>query len=556
MQFFESLKKYFNNKSAFWAANYPKAWSLGWLTQLTIAVILYTLTFIVSILIPMETTSTPDVSMWYGLGYIPATFWAIFIIYRLIKYNSEKLYGNRSKVHNFIELPAYILQFIMPLLIPLILGMVLTYRVGVIIEDDKLSDFEIAFEEAQPFFSFDFGEGNYQSYDSYNFAHTMEYGSYSNMFMYFENDSTYYHSIIDVDENLVQESIFNQLNGEYYDDDDSLSVYIIGMRDSIAGHKGVFKDSRPKLYPYYFHEFSYASERYVNSDLLQTNFSQLDSIKRIYYYEHYKDEQFVNKKITRFLTAMSDFGETPEEAFSSLELMNLFEQNVYWKAKGSALDVKVAMFDKKISNYKHQLYYIQRCKNKDFGFYDDDGDGIYFFLFGFVFCFMLLFSLFKNMGWVEFLLGLFIVSLIPILSGIFIAIMDWEKDVAISIYWVMFIVLFVWGIIESKGNIRRKRGAILLMIPHLCLTFFLVAVLFTLDSVFNFWEWDYFDKYLFHDPQTYDLDNMSYNDTYWAIKGASGPVLLSLGYILFLFVIYPLWLKSEWLKFMAKPKKS
>ncbi len=167
MEVIENIRYGFNRISIYLASNYPKAWSLGWLTQLTIALIIYPLTFLVAMLIPMDLTDTPSVQKWYGLGYIPAVFWSIFIIYRLVKYNSEKLFGNRNRIHNFIELPSYLIQFMMPLVIPSMLGIILTLRIGGLIDLKDLNQSKIAFEEAQPFFSIDYGGGNYmwRSYD-------------------------------------------------------------------------------------------------------------------------------------------------------------------------------------------------------------------------------------------------------------------------------------------------------------------------------------------------------------------------------------------------------
>ena len=40
MNIFRKIKQTFEAKSAYWAANYPKAWSMGWLTQICITIVL------------------------------------------------------------------------------------------------------------------------------------------------------------------------------------------------------------------------------------------------------------------------------------------------------------------------------------------------------------------------------------------------------------------------------------------------------------------------------------------------------------------------------------
>ncbi len=562
MKVLESIKQYFNKKSAYWAANYPKAWSLGWLTQFSIAVIIYPITFLVSMLIPMSLADTPDVNMWYSLGYIPASFWGIFIIYRLIKYNSEKLFGNRNWLHNFLELPTYILQFIMPLVIPFILGFVIMVRIGLLIDSQQLNDSKIAFEEAQPFFTFDYSSGNYAFRDyenDYYFYYENEYSYLHEMYRYHENDKAYYNYIVSGynDNYNIEESqyIYENLTDEDVKRaNDSIPRYRVIMRDSIGGHKGIFENSRPKLYPYYFYEFPPYRDQYVGSHFEGEDIFSVDSLKQIYFHDRYKDVNFVRQKYSKLLTHMNNFKKGDKAIFNIDELMSLYNNNVYSVKKESALAEKVGTFDRLVSNYRNQINYIQECKDRDFFFVYDDG--FYGVLFGFIFGLVLVFSLFKNMSWVEFLVGLFVVFLIPILLGIFMAITKWDEDQVFFAFWFLFIGLTIWSLIERRGKIRRKRGAILFMIPHLCMAFVPIAILVTLDEIYNFWEWSYFDKYLVHTPTSYDPKNMSYNYEYRYMKEASVSTMITVGYLLYIFILYPLWIKVEWLKFLAKPKKS
>jgi hypothetical protein len=364
MKIIEIIKQYFNKKSAFWAANYPKAWSLGWLTQLTIAAVLYSLTFIVSLLIPMDMTDTPDVLTWYWLGYIPATFWGIFIVYRLVKYNSEKLFGNRNIFHNFLEIPTYLLQFSMPLVIPLILGLVLTLRIGSLIEDKQFNESKIFYEEAQPFFTFNFGSGNYmftEQNDEY-YERDYYYDYPYEIFRYFESEADFYTYITRPSDNYITNDLLYE-NGVY---NDSISRYRSTMRDSIAEHAGIFKDSRPKLYPFSFYEFTYNSTQDISSCFVGDYLLYPDSSKQIYFYNHYKDEPFLKGKIDSLLMYMKLFGENTDEAFTTNELVNLFNNNIYSTRNNKILSEKVKTFDRLTNNYKNQIEYINECKNMDF----------------------------------------------------------------------------------------------------------------------------------------------------------------------------------------------
>lgn len=556
MNIFYKIKHAFETKSLYWASNFPKAWSLGWLTQLCITAIMFLLTFIIALIIPVSAIDTPDVISWYALGYIPATFWTLFIVYRLVKYNSEKLYGNRTIWHNFIELPSYIIQFALPLLIPVIIGTTLTFRIASLIEDDKLDANANAFEEAQPFFTFDYGSSNYMYFDgNYNMTASYNYDYLHEMFKYFENDERYYKYIIsDYNREEEEELVYEMMNGQYGQKSlDSLSNYRWQMKDSIAFHKGIFKNKRPKLYPYRFYEFytdnyGYSYNYEYDNDYLINQ----DSLKQLYFYKYFKNEQFIAEKYNKLLLSMKSIG-IENIPFNSTQLLNLYNNNVYFPYNKD-LRFRVQQFDRQISLYKKQLNYIKTCKNKNFFFiYDTE---IYQILFSLVFGLCLLLALFKNMNWKEFLVGLLFVCLLPTLLGIFMAIMRWQEEAVTFTFWSIFIILIVWGIIEKRKTIRRKRGAILLMIPHLLMAYFPIAVLGTLSGIFNFWDWDYFDRYLVHTPTVYNPNNMSYSEEYWDLRNQSRDWALIGGYVAYLFVLYPLWIKRDWLNFISKPKKS
>ena len=556
----------FNGVSVYWAANYPKAWSLGWLTQLSIALIIYPLTLLVAILIPAELNSTPDINNWYVLGFIPAFFWWIFIIYRLVKFNSEKLYGNRNMLHNFIELPSYILQFFMPLLIPLILGGTLVFRIGSLLDLKDLNSCKIVYEEAEPFFTIDYGGGNYIRAD-YSYSYKNGYNDYYSKLAYYENDEDYYQSIVAL--NRIDDDFYNSIEPSQDLTNDSVHLYQIYLRDSIDKYNnyrallrdsivkqtGIFKVKRPLLYPVNFYDFDYYSGEYT-SDFFSSEkgFFKTDSLKRLYFYKHYEDREFVKEKLNAFLLSVNRFGEDTSVIFNSEELVRLLHEHIYSFKINTENAKKVISFDLISSNYIHQINYIQRCKNRNFYFLNDESH--YAIIFGFLFGLALILSLFKNLNWIEFLLGLFVVFVIPVVLGIVMAIMRWKEDQIILTFWLIYIGFVIWAFIEGRKTIRRKRGAVLFIVLHLSLAYLPIAILGTLDEIFNFWEWAYFDKYLIAMPTDYNPDRLIYNAEYNTIKiNAIGNVMLA-GYLSYIFLFYPLWIKINWLKFSSKPKKS
>ena len=536
MNFFSQLISKFNKKSLLWASNYPKTWSMGWLTQLCIAAVLFTLALFFAFIIPIAPNRTVSVEVWFSLAFIPAILWWIFIIYRQVKYNSEKLYGNRTLRHNMIEIPSYVGQFILPVIIPFIIGIVLTYRNANLITEEKINNYKVSFEEAQPFFTFNYGSGNYSEYD-YNYHH------YSNEayleFDYFKNEQEYFQSIVN-----------SKSFGDNFTQAENNSRQI--LLDSIENHRGVFSKSRPMLYPIYFYEFSNTP----NGSLFEFNKGvqnySADSVKKIYFYQNYQNESFICDKFKKLISNLEEFNGGKLEMDVNA-LYTLFRNHKYSQVYHTQEDAYIREFDKVSHRFIREINYISLCKYKNFFFTR------YEFLWGilmfFTICALIL-ALFKNMDWAEFLVGVVIIALSLIITVILLVVTRAGEEIGYGIFWIEFIVLFIFAIIERQLPVRRKRGAFLLMIPHLLIPFIPFFTLITLNDLFDFWHWPYFDQYLYLDPTSYDPNNMSYNEAYYTLKRSAPFYLLLIGFFTHVFFVYPFWVKPGWMNFIAKPKKS
>lgn len=536
MQIIHSLKELFNQKSIHWAANYPKFWSLGWLTQLLLSLSFFVISFLLSWMIPVETMDTPSIAMWFGLAFIPCVFWWGFIIYRLVKFNSEKLFGDRTLWHNFIELPSYFFQLAMPLIIPFTLGLILTFRVAGLVENERLDQNMLAYEDAQLFFSMDYGEGYLNSYNnSY---------SYGDMHIYFENDSQYIQYIrgnsSDLyydDYEVVVESVLDEDTKEYFED----------MEDSIQYHRGVFEHSRPKLYPNEFSEF------YLISKSIRSN-NDLDSIKMERFLIYKNDDKYIRSKFDALLSNMKAFGIPSDSMLTSAQLFDLYSRNIYNCNDDLALRKQVMRFDDIIDDYTDQLRYILKAKERNLYFLED-----YIFIFIsliIIFGASIILCLFKNMSWKEFLIGLVVLTTFILLNGIIFGILRIGKENFTIVVWIEFLILTILSVIASRYKARTKLEAMLLMVPHLFIALLPIAILGTLDVLFDFWHWEYFDQYLELNPTKENPLNRSYNSAYYELKFPLYRMLFYIGCFVYAFLIYPLWLKVQWLKFMAKPMKS
>lgn len=536
MNFFSQLISKFNQKSLQWASNYPKAWSMGWLTQLCIASILFFLTLIFALIIPIAPNRTVDVEKWFALAFIPAILWWIFIVYRQVKYNSEKLFGDRTFGHNLIELPSYLGQLILPILIPFIMGFVLTYRNANQISEEKINAYKMSFEEAQPFFTYNYGSADYVEYDNYDYRYY--YNSAYLELAYFKNEQEYFESIL-------KPSTFGDDFTQLEKNERTL------LRDSIKFHSGVFQKNRPMLYPIYFYEFANTPSHAITFDK-GLPYYQPDSLKKIYFYENYKDENFIKTKFKKYITNLKEFSGRDFEMDVN-QLYNLFREHKYSDPFYTKENAYIREFDELSNRFIGEINYIARCKYQSFFF--THYEFIWGLLMFFTICALIL-ALFKNMDWAEFLVGGVIIALSLILTIIFLVVTRADEEVGFTIFWIEFIVLFIFAVIERGIPIRRKRGAFLLMIPHLFIPFLPLFTLITLDEIFNFWHWSIFDQYLYLNPTVYDPNNMSYNEAYYSLKSSMPFYLLLVGFFTHVLFIYPFWIKPGWMNFIAKPKKS
>ncbi len=199
------LKQKFNQLSLQLAGLHPRIWAFGWHTQLALFIIFSTASFGLAWLIPNNLYNIADAGLWFGLSFILVVCWWIFIIYRLLKYNADKTYGNRSISDNFLELPTYIIQLSLPLLVSYIFAITLNYRVSSLIPDQSRQTINALLTETSPFVN-----------------------SAVNTFEYFANDEEY----------LQQ---YNR-DRQYYNSEKEITHLI-------KNHSDQYTAKRPLLYP-------------------------------------------------------------------------------------------------------------------------------------------------------------------------------------------------------------------------------------------------------------------------------------------------------------------
>ncbi len=539
MKYIQRAIDFFNKKSLLWASKYPKAWSLGWLTQLTIAVVLYSLTILVAFTIPMKNTYAPDVRNWFSFAFIPVVFWWLFIVYRLVKYNSEKLFGNRSKWHNFIELPTYIIQFLMPLFIPLALSFIINERVANLIEESELSSYKIAFEEAEPFFTHSYGSSDYINYRDLT---QKIYDRAGVNFDYYEDDTEFCNAIFN------SQNYRSDFTQKYQD-------YRRVLEDSIRYHKGVFRSQRPRLYPDDFHNFNYTRDKLADPFKTTSYRFVGDSLQKVYFHYNQHDDAFVKSKFRRYLQKLSQFDNGKKVDMTEEDLFYLFENNIYHQEARTELYSKVKELDKRSNIMVSQIDYMDTCKDRNYQIFQRE---FYWFMLLFASMWAIFFATFKNMDWREFLFSALVSLSILIITGMTMAFYRINEDgLVLGILWLELIILLILSAIYSNRKVRGKRAAFLKVIPHFILAVLPILILITLDEIWDFWTWDYFEKYKHYVYYSNGMDKQwVYNNAYYQMKEDVIFYTVLGSFALYIFVLYPLFIKPGWVKFMALPKKS
>ncbi len=561
MTIFRKLITLFNKYSLRWVQNYPQLWARGWFTQLTIAAIVYFFALLLALLIPTEFLNTPDISSWFMLSFLPMLFWWFFILYRILKYNADKIHGNRKLWYNFEELWSVLFQLLLPFLLPCLIGVVLVWRTSNVIdinERERLKPIVIQAELLMhdPWLTYasttcyydmneDFRSGVVFNTD-YNYT-VRPNNYYQSGYAYFPDKATFLKYI-------------SPGNNEYHYDRNGEMEYSYPLEwqqltDSIYEHSGVFESKRPKL----FKLNPQSGIRYAGRIRagVHMNYLEGDTSQQSYYYNHYEDI----KKITHKLKMLNDeFKKRKLPFLSDSELerfANLSQSNIYMVSCEHDFELfrSIKVFDYSKRSMINQLNYIEKAQRYDF-FFMDDMDYYLAFLCFFA-CVAIIIVLFKCVNWKEFLTIVLGIAATFVLAGLFIGIVSVSisisDDFIISMFWLVLAIYVLAGQLESKSGFRRKRGALYKSVVHLILPVLPFLILETLDEMAGFWYWPIFDGYQVYRPE---YEDWSYSSAYYTMKHTVKFWSVFGGFFMYFLVWYPLVLKPAWIKFLAKPFKS
>lgn len=537
----KNFTNWFNKTSLLWAKKYPKAWSYGWLTQLVVLGFVLIAVLLVGMILPNNRMNTASVGLWFGLGFIPAFFWWLFIIYRLVKFNSDKDYGNRKTVFNHTEFLSYFGQLLLPLVIPFFLSIIINTRVASLVSDADWDDYNETFQEAETYMTLRLGNFNAGYHGKNNFKIAKHNDGCLSCFSFFPNDATYQRYI-----DAVKEGEQIEVNKRKVDKAEWIKNEFSEETEHIFNHEFQFSVKRPKLYPIQFSEINAFRYYYHNS-------YRKDTLKMEAFIKNYKNIDVIKASFEKYLDRLNKYT-YEEHQLPSVDLLVEDYQNNNYSPHYSNHKKEIAKLDYLTDEYRKNLGYIKASKNyTNLGWLDDEVGLIIMYIIG---CAAILLSIFKQVTWQEFLIAALIAFSVTIITGIIVAVSG-LRDMGMGIiYWLEFFLVLHFFRKDNAKGIRSKLGAFYALTLTVVLLFLPIAIWGSFEEIFHLWSWDFWDAYKIPAPTQYNADNWEYTPFVHFLRYDLDEWIMWLQFPLYVFVWFPLVLKPIWLKHLSKPMAS
>jgi len=413
--------------------------------------------------------------------------------------------------------------------------------VGNTFTEDEINNSCQSFEDAQIFFTLNYGSGNYTSRrDAYNktsLGHT-----------YIQSLDIYFDYIGHRDK-FYRDYRGGRRNYEYD------SREIITIEDSIKTRLGNYDQRRPLLYPKnYTNHLPHVWKTSLNYEKRNNSYNSADSLKDLIFYHHHADYELIQNYYDQLLESIKVVEGDNYTKITSADLLKIYKDRIYGFKKDQfrryiSIPQNIMDFDYSCGLLINQIRYCNKAKKKAFYFFRNDY--IWSNLL-FIACLSLVIVAFKHTSIREFIISGIVLVLLPFVNAIIMAFLRVDEDLIFFLLWLQFIVLYILAEYHSRSPLRNKKGAVFQMFRLLTLPFIFLFILITLDEVFHFWRWDYFDKYLSLNEHGREV----YNQEYQNLKRGSYFNCLLAGFIAFILIFYPFWIKKQWINFISKPKIS
>ncbi len=421
-----------------------------------------------------DVPSVNDQNTFFGLLFIPATVFLIYMIYQMALFNTDKSAAYRFRYQEFSILLIYLFTFFLPLLIPYPASLILNGRISNLVSDNELQRDQNSFNEALIFLPV----------------------SNASFYYYYPSDSAYL--------DTRQSKTFRN---EYYDAEEAVNTddTTISTRrqwallaDSIYHHKGVFKNTRPKLYYRNTRIWSknslYGYNTYMTNDLTEsTAESNLrDSLFLLYLdkINIVRDPNEASKHISQICELLYKYTHFEGGVLDQKTILNDFLKHSYSESYCN----NYPFLYNKIYTSTDNITNIYRAKLRDdINAWDKN---VLFVLFIFIFCITTIFQIYKNVHWKQVLLGAAILAILFTLICIIEVVSNFDGkfiSFAGAFLSLLFLLTTIKGFFIKKFSWVLNQMAVILAF---CLPYFPLIILAYLDQHHHIFTISYFDKYL------------------------------------------------------------
>ncbi len=479
-----------------------------------------------------------SVNGFFALLFVPAALFTLLMLYNMSLFNTDKSGAYRFPYQEFFQFGIYFITFCLPLLIIVPPTLILNERIANLVDDRQFEIDKKAFNEGDIFFP----RMNYEQYH------------------YFPNDHIY-----------LEETRPKRVINEHYNEDDYITEAVIDvdyiarpsdeedsarremlyqwerMRDSIFWHRGAFINARPKLYFQQSRMWSRARyydpyDRHTESlDEMQLR----DSMHRMYLnnINITKDPALAAKNIAAVSIALKKYYRKIE--INERHVLNDFLNNNYSHGSLNSEFIRIA-FEVAHRNVENiQDAKLRHITAWNYWFYN--GIGI------FIFVLSILFYIFKNVHWKQFLLAIALSALIITVISVIEAVSRFNGEF-ISVMGVLlpivFLVCSVKGFKITKFSWIHNQMNIML---NAVLPFFPVIVLFYLSSYHQIFEIEYFDKFKEYYTTASGEQAWRYTQAYYTEVSRIWGITYWAGIFLYVF-IWNSYLKILYLRYWFLPK--
>ena len=473
-----------------------------------------------------DVVSVSEQDTFFGLLFIPAVIFAMYILYNMSLFNTDKSCSYRFKYQEFFLYILFFFNLALPLLIPLPAAFILNERVDNLVEDSQ-------FEQDKTDINYGIGYFPYKAYD----------------FVYYPTDSIY---IIETDtiESNNFDMHYNKESNYYYAGqyrDQKLKEWG-EFRDSIYWHKGIFKNTRPKLYYQYRNRWKKGYYDYSE-----------------YAYEYsYNSELYKDSLLGIHITALN----TKRDYQLAASYIGKVSKMIRKYYKDTIVDETVILNDFKIHNYGYGyvdeniahsmraiIINVSRIHGAKLRKVVVWQSGFWVFLGIFVFCLTLLYSIFKSVHWKQFLLSFGTSALLLTVILIIEVSFRFKGDfVALTGVILPIVLLFktIQGFQIKKFSWILSQTNILLSI---ILPFYPLIVLFYLDEYHDIFEIAYFDQFKEYYIDTAGDEQWNYNQAYYTLVSFIWWTTFYSGLGIYV-VAWNSYLKTLYLRYWFLPKKT